>query len=67
MEAKANDLLERLEGDPAFASLPIRDLADPNGFTGRAEKQVEEFLAEVLEPLLRSGEGEPTPEAQVRV
>jgi adenylosuccinate lyase len=67
MEAKPNDLLERLEGDPAFSSLPIRELADPNGFTGRAEKQVEEFLAEVLEPLVRTGEGEPAPEAQVRV
>ncbi|MFN5951147.1 MAG: adenylosuccinate lyase [Pirellulaceae bacterium] len=67
MEAKPNDLLERLEGDPVFSSLPIRELADPNGFTGRAEKQVEEFLAEVLEPLVRTGEGEPAPEAQVRV
>jgi adenylosuccinate lyase len=50
-----NDLLERLAGDPAFARVPAAALRAellPATYTGRAERQVGEFLAEYLRPLL---------------
>jgi adenylosuccinate lyase len=52
----ANDLLDRLAADPAFAGIPAAALQaelDPAHYTGRAEQQVGEFLAEYLQPLLR--------------
>jgi len=50
----SNDLLERLAGDAEFpVSLgDLRSLADPVRFTGRAAHQVDEFLVEVVEPIL---------------
>ena len=52
----ANDLLERLARDPAFRRLGIRatpDEREPIGYVGRAPQQVDEFLEEVLPPVLR--------------
>ncbi|HYC31113.1 MAG TPA: adenylosuccinate lyase, partial [Gemmatimonadales bacterium] len=51
-----NDLLDRLARDAAFAGIPaatLRAELDPARYTGRAEQQVGEFLAEFLQPLLR--------------
>ena len=53
-EGAANDMLDRLAGDPEFG-VGIEDLqaaADPRRFVGRAPDQVDEFLREVVEPLL---------------
>lgn len=52
--AARNDLLERLAADPAFGvSLDdLRDALDPVAFVGRAPAQVDEFLSEIIEPLL---------------
>jgi adenylosuccinate lyase len=50
-----NDLLDRLAADPAFAGVPAAELQaqlDPAGYTGRADRQVGEFLEEYLRPLL---------------
>ena len=52
--ADSNDMLERLAADPAYG-VPIDDLRgaiEPARFVGRAPQQVDEFLAEVVEPLL---------------
>jgi adenylosuccinate lyase len=52
----SNDLLDRLAGDPAFAAVPaaaLRAELEPAHYTGRASRQVGEFLAEYLDPLLR--------------
>jgi adenylosuccinate lyase len=61
-EGGSNDLLERLAGDPLFS--PVRDrfadLLAPERFVGRAPQQVEEFIAEVVDPLLAVSEGDPT-------
>ncbi len=49
-----NDMLDRLASDPAFG-VPMDDLRaalDPALFVGRAPEQVDEFLAEVVEPVL---------------
>ncbi len=48
-----NDLLNRLQSDPAFAGLDWHDVLDPGQFVGRAPQQVEEFLSEEIEPVLR--------------
>jgi len=55
--APRNDLLERLAGDPAFAALGVslddlRLTLDSARFVGRAPRQVDEFLAEEVEPVL---------------
>jgi adenylosuccinate lyase len=49
-----NDLLERIAADPAFASVrqELPALSDARAFVGRAPEQVEEFLAEAVEPIL---------------
>ena len=52
--AVRNDLLERLAADASFG-VPITDLTsalEPRRFVGRAPQQVDEFLAEVVAPLL---------------
>ena len=54
-EGSANDLLERLAEDPAipFNLLELEHIiSDYNSFTGRAAQQVDDYLTEVVEPLL---------------
>ncbi|HOF19174.1 MAG TPA: adenylosuccinate lyase [Phycisphaerae bacterium] len=48
---KANDLIERLKGDRAFAKVNIDALLDPRTFIGRAPEQVDEFLAAEVAPI----------------
>ena len=54
-EGLDNDLIERLRGDPAFASvshmLTEDQLLDPMKYVGRSVEQTERFLKEVVEPL----------------
>lgn len=58
--AERNDLFERLAADPDFG-VPLDELRgniDASRFVGRAPRQVEEFLTEVIDPLLaRTGQG----------
>jgi adenylosuccinate lyase len=52
----ANDLLERLARDPAFKTLRVaarEDELDPAAYIGRAPRQVDEFLEQVLPDVLR--------------
>lgn len=53
---EANPLLDAIAADDAFGlgRDEIGALVDPGRFTGRAEQQVEEFLAEVVRPALDS-------------
>src|SRR5262249_6366810 len=46
-----NDLLDRLRGDPAFASLHFDKILDPTAFVGRAPQQVQEFLQQEIAPI----------------
>jgi adenylosuccinate lyase len=48
---RANDLIERLKGDDAFAAVDIDSLLDPRAFIGRSPQQVDEFLAAEVEPI----------------
>jgi len=52
--APRNDMLDRLSADPSFG-VSVADMEsalDPHRFVGRAPQQVDEFLADVVEPLL---------------
>ncbi|MEM8784142.1 MAG: adenylosuccinate lyase [Planctomycetota bacterium] len=48
---EANDLLQRLEQEPAFRGLDLGAVLEPSNFVGRAPEQVDAFLAEVIEPI----------------
>lgn len=51
-----NNLLELIADDPAF-NLSLDELKktmDPSKYTGRAKEQVDEFLAEVIRPILEA-------------
>ena len=50
-----NDLLDRIAQDSAFglAKEDMEKLLDPSLFIGRSREQVEEYLSEVIEPLLK--------------
>jgi adenylosuccinate lyase len=50
-EGKPNDLIERIKADPAFAAIDIDALLDPSAFVGRAPQQVDEFIAELADPV----------------
>lgn len=55
-EGATNDLLQRLAGDSEFG-VPLADLeaaAAPERFIGRAPEQVDELLADIVQPLLDS-------------
>ncbi len=50
-EGLPNDLLDRLAADPAFAAVDVKASLNPREFVGRAPEQVDEFVAEVIEPI----------------
>lgn len=52
----ANDLLTYIASDPEFHLTPaeLEAATDPTRFVGRAPEQVDEFLAQEIEPILRS-------------
>ena len=53
-EGKENDLVDRIAADPAFGMTKeeIEALLEPKNFVGRAPEQTEEFLDEVVQPIL---------------
>jgi len=67
--AGSNDLLDRLAGDGGLglSREDIDDAADPRAFVGRAPQQVEEFLSEVVAPLLAGSEAMALEASEIRV
>ncbi len=55
-EGAANDLLDRLAGDPGlpFERDDLEQLCEARAFTGRAAEQVQEFLRSRVDPLLET-------------
>ncbi len=51
LHGRANDLLERLGQDSAFAKIDLQLIMTPARFIGRAPQQVETFISEVVEPI----------------
>ena len=66
-EGKENDLLERLAEDSAFAAIDIAAELDPSKFVGRAPEQVDEFIAEQVEPIRKKYAQEFITDADLRV
>ena len=64
-----NNLLELIAADPAFnLSLDaLKAAMDPSRYVGRAPKQVEEFLEEVIRPVLADNAGELGMTAEINV
>lgn len=54
LEGGANDLIDRIAADDAFplSKQEIESQLDPIKYTGRSASQVEEFLADVIAPIL---------------
>lgn len=48
---RENDLIQRLEHDPAFAGMDIRSTLDPQQFIGRAPEQVDDFVTQIVDPI----------------
>jgi adenylosuccinate lyase len=67
--AAHNDLLDRIAADSAFGITrdELEGAMDPNRFVGRAPEQVDEFLAEVVEPLLAETSVDEPAHEEVRV
>ena len=53
-KGKKNDLLERIADDPIFEVTvnELNNLLNPDNYTGRAKEQTEEFLLEIVKPIL---------------
>jgi adenylosuccinate lyase len=66
-EGASNDLLQRLATDPAFAKIAWNEALDPLAFVGRAPEQVDEFIDEIVKPLLKQHQVDGTPAAEVFV
>ncbi|MEQ8789903.1 MAG: adenylosuccinate lyase [Pirellulaceae bacterium] len=66
-EGLPNDLIERLRGDEAFAGVDFDEALDASKFIGRAPSQVDEFIAEVVEPIRRRYDVAAGPTADVHV
>lgn len=55
-EGKPNDLLHRIKNDPKFAAIhsKLDQMIDPIHFVGRSREQVNEFISEVIDPILQA-------------
>jgi adenylosuccinate lyase len=58
-EGGKNDLLERIALDPLFSNIKskLKDISNPDKLVGRAPQQVEEFVSQVVAPLLKRHSG----------
>ena len=68
-EGAKNDLLSRIAGDAAFG-LSLEELEktlNPSAFVGRAPKQVEEFLGQVISPVLEEFAAQPAEKIELTV
>ena len=53
VHGQPNDLIERIKADEGFAKVDLAAALDPSAFVGRAPKQVDEFIANWVEPVRR--------------
>ena len=64
-----NNLLELIAADPAFNLSPddLKAAMDPSRYVGRSPRQVEEFLEEVISPILSENADELGMRAEINV
>jgi len=66
-EGVANDLLDRLRADPAFAKIDLSDVMNPSRFVGRAPEQSTQFIKQVVDPVRERYKSSLGAEAALRV
>jgi adenylosuccinate lyase len=66
-QGQPNDLLQRLGKESAFAGVDLQAALDPSQYVGRAPEQVDEFIAEVIEPIRERYAGAGPMTADLRV
>lgn len=66
---RANDLFERIRGDAKFRSVHslLPELSRPDRFIGRSKEQVEEFVREEVDPVVRRHAHRLAAKGEVRV
>ena len=50
---RANDLIQRLANDNAFAKVKLQNLTNPSRFIGLAPQQVDDFITQIVTPIRR--------------
>ncbi|MBO4863569.1 MAG: adenylosuccinate lyase [Eubacterium sp.] len=68
-EGKPNDLLQRIAADPAFGRTleELESLMEPSLYVGRAPQQTEEYIKEVIQPVLDANKEELGLKAEINV
>ena len=66
-EGGKNDLIDRIAADPAFSKVDLTCVLNPAQFVGRAPEQVDEFIAERIEPIRAKYGEQSKSDADVRV
>ena len=58
LEGKSNDLIERIIEDPEFkmSEEEILSILAPENFVGRSPEQVEEFVRDFIQPILKNNQ-----------
>jgi adenylosuccinate lyase len=51
-DGAANDLLDRLRGEPMFRGIDLSEVLDPTAYIGLAPQQVDAFVQEVAQPVI---------------
>ena len=64
---RENDLIDRLKADSNFDSVDIDALLDPSSFIGRAPQQVDQFVADHVQPVRESYQDKFPAEESLRV
>ncbi len=69
VEGKENDLLERIAADPAFglSADQLSEIMKPSAFVGRAPQQTEEYIRDVVRPLLEENKEKLGLKAEINV
>jgi adenylosuccinate lyase len=66
-EGKPNDLLLRLNADPAFANSDLTHALDPMLYVGRSVQQVDEFVKHTIDPIRQRYTGKLQRKVQIKV
>jgi adenylosuccinate lyase len=64
---KPNDLMARLKTDPAFARVNLARVLNAKQYIGRADRQVEEFIAERVAPIRKKYRKQLNQKVQLKV
>jgi adenylosuccinate lyase len=64
---KPNDLIERLKGDIAFAKVDFKKVLNAGDYVGRAARQADEFIKEIVAPALKKYRGKIHKKTELKV